>query len=451
MREPLLRLEKRVRGGGSDPPDQEIAKKARIPLPTYRAYKAPRPENRASPSVRHAARLARYHDVPFDTLLIDEQPELFFEENASVRFKLQADARGETDEALRMAALGVLRGKPASEIANDIRRLPRFAGAALDAAELGWRTSGGLATGLVELAGPEHGSQLEDPELARRLAEALPPVSPDGRRAEVRVVRNLAHAGDFPVDPAAPFLIARVAHQVVFDFLTAQRQAYTVGIAGGAQVSAFVDSVGPTSSPFPDPAGSDRRFTLVPLTLEPFHEHGFGLADSLVGGLAHRVGSLLGPRRVTAPAFRPFGFLVNGILGSLQTDPLALVRRHYPELDAAIFGCGAQGESGWIERTLQDLGLELEPEPATDVCLNMLARDGTPVPLPSELGRCEFLGVRLLDVRRLVRNRNKLALLLTSGPRKGLPLTVVARAGCASSIVCDQAAARSALEVLRGG
>ena len=41
-----------------------------------------------------------------------------------------------------------------------------------------------------------------------------------------------------------------------------------------------------------------------------------------------------------------------------------------------------------------------------------------------------------------------LALLLTSGRSKGLPITLVVRAGCANAIICDQAAARAALEIL---
>ena len=44
--------------------------------------------------------------------------------------------------------------------------------------------------------------------------------------------------------------------------------------------------------------------------------------------------------------------------------------------------------------------------------------------------------------------KKRLALLLTSGASKGLPLTLVVRAGCANAVVCDESAARAALEVL---
>jgi hypothetical protein len=42
----------------------------------------------------------------------------------------------------------------------------------------------------------------------------------------------------------------------------------------------------------------------------------------------------------------------------------------------------------------------------------------------------------------------KLGLLLTSGASKGSPLVAVVRAGCANAVVCDERAARAALERL---
>jgi hypothetical protein len=79
----------------------------------------------------------------------------------------------------------------------------------------------------------------------------------------------------------------------------------------------------------------------------------------------------------------------------------------------------------------------------------MLADDATEVPLPDEAGRRrEYLGVSLKDIAVVAGGRDKLALLLTSGASKGGPLAVIARAGYANSIVCDQAAAKAALEEL---
>jgi hypothetical protein len=118
-------------------------------------------------------------------------------------------------------------------------------------------------------------------------------------------------------------------------------------------------------------------------------------------------------------------------------------------LDVVIYGCGDKDDDGWIHATLQKLGLEPQPTPETDVCLNMLSEKGAAVPLPSEAGQREFLGVNLRDIRNIAGSRSKLALLLTSGRGKGLPLVLVARAHCTNAIVCDQAAARAALEVLK--
>ena len=84
--------------------------------------------------------------------------------------------------------------------------------------------------------------------------------------------------------------------------------------------------------------------------------------------------------------------------------------------------------------------------PATDICLNLLREDGSTIPLPH--GR-QFVGIGLSDIRRLVRRRDRLALLLTSGRAKGRPIVVASRAGCAGTIVCDQAAANAALKFMK--
>jgi len=54
----------------------------------------------------------------------------------------------------------------------------------------------------------------------------------------------------------------------------------------------------------------------------------------------------------------------------------------------------------------------------------------------------------LAELQLLLEVLGRLALLLTSGASKGLPLTLVVRAGCANAVVCDEAAARAALEAL---
>jgi DNA-binding transcriptional regulator LsrR (DeoR family) len=121
------------------------------------------------------------------------------------------------------------------------------------------------------------------------------------------------------------------------------------------------------------------------------------------------------------------------------------VRNGYRGLDVAVFGCGDLESDGWLEQILRGVTIAPGASPATDVCLNLLDEEARPIPLSK--GR-EFVGISLADIRRLVGRDDRLAVLLTSGPAKGLPLVVASRAGCADTIVCDQAAARAALEVL---
>jgi DNA-binding transcriptional regulator LsrR (DeoR family) len=92
------------------------------------------------------------------------------------------------------------------------------------------------------------------------------------------------------------------------------------------------------------------------------------------------------------------------------------------------------------------LGLTLERQPVTHLCLNMLDAEARPIPLNFGGVASEYVGVAL---RHIVPVAQKgLALLLTSGESKGVPLTLVVRAGCANAVICDEAAARAALEVL---
>ena len=79
--------------------------------------------------------------------------------------------------------------------------------------------------------------------------------------------------------------------------------------------------------------------------------------------------------------------------------------------------------------------------------LNLLTAEGEPIELPESL-RPAFMGADLRHLRGLASEDGKLALLLTSGASKGRPLAVVARAGYANAIVCDQAAARAALDAI---
>jgi transcriptional regulator with XRE-family HTH domain len=448
IREVLIQLEEELRERGERWTDAQIADAAGIPRATYAGFKRKELQSRTTPTVSHLVRLAKFFRVPVERFF-QEIPEASFERDG-IRWKLVGGAAGRREKALRSAATGVLLGETPDEV---LGRLPadfRVAGREPDRDDVRGMARGGLELGMVELLLTKSKDELQDPELAgelqRELVSACSPECPP----KVRVVRNVAHK-DFEHDPVAPFFIAYVAHDVVADFLSGPQVAYRLGIAGGIHLKMFVGGIGATSSPFPDVPTSDRRFTLIPLTLEPFYDHGYYLADALVGEFRARAACLLGQRRLEAPSFKPFGYLEDRQVQPLKTDAVQGVREHYRTLDAAIYGCGARDDHGWIHATLQALDLEPQPTPETDVCLNMLSEKGEAVPLPSEAGQREFLGVNLRDIRNIAGSRSKLALLLTSGRGKGLPLVLVARAHCMNAIVCDQAAARAALEVLQTG
>jgi hypothetical protein len=246
----------------------------------------------------------------------------------------------------------------------------------------------------------------------------------------------------------APYLVGRVAHHLVRDFLAARKKAHILGIAGGQMVGTFVRSISGASSPFPVD-NPDRSYMMLPLTLEPFGDHESGLADALVGELERRTTSLLGPGLVTAPTFTPTaGLAPDGPLPDSLSFAVAGVRRHYPKLDVAIFGCGDRRDDGWISRTLAELEGTPDPEPVTDVCLNLLSRDGQPIKLP--VAPVGFTGIGIHHIERVASRPHRLALLLTHGESKGRAATVVFKAQCANAVVCDQDAARAALKALDG-
>ena len=400
-----------------------------------------------SPRLMLIANLAREFLVdPATVFNGDHDP--FAIEHKGLRWRIHGELVGTREFAIRIAAEGIVTGREPAEIADRILRALRSVDDDAEEPshdEILSMARAGLSLDALRLSFASHSFEVEDHRLEVSLATALEAIAPSGIRPRIYVVPNLAHP-DFGRDPAALFLLARVAHRVVADFLS-MHQAFTIGIAGGPTLAAFVSSINCATSPFPDLAGS-RRYTLVPLTIEPMFDHRFHFADALVGELCWRMSALLGAHHVSAPSFKTFGHRDGQRVRDLKENGIYAVRHFYENLDVAIFGCGDPEDDGWISRMLDEIGLHLREQPVTDVGMNMLDAHGGPIPLPGEAGSREFLGVSLREIQRVAKSRKKLALLLTSGANKGLPLTVVARAGCANTIICDEAAARAALEVL---
>lgn len=436
----LARLERECRREATD---KETARAIGITPGRYSDLK----HGWGSPTLEQLYAFSRYFDVPLMEFFPPECG-FFVRERDGLRWQVRTGLRSLRERTIRDATELVLRGKAPAEIAEVVAPTHgREDPGATRHAEwmIPTMVRAGLTLRLVELVVSSGASEIQDAALGGELATALAGAA--GRTIAVHVVRNVAHP-DFARDPIAPFLAARVAHMVVARFLSEYPLSSTLGIAGGIHLATFVRSIGPDSSPFPE--RGDRHFVLVPLTLEPFHDHRFELADSLVGEFHARAAMLFGPLQVRAPSFKPFGYLEDGKVGVLESDSIPMVREEYLRLDAAIFGCGDASDDGWIDSMRKMLRLDFDHPPPTDVCLNMLSEGGEPIPLPEHGGRREYLGVGLDEIQRLAARKDKLALLLASGESKGLPIKLVARAGYANAVVCDQSAARAALGALRG-
>ena len=414
-----------------EPTDRETAKKIGIPAATFCEIK----KGWRVPTMEQRRKFAHYWNVSPLEFFSDED-DLFLHGTGAVRWHVRHELGTSDLLATRDVTEAVLAGHSPDAVAR------LLAGTDVDASALRYalqrvpdRVRSAFTLDVVQLVTPDPDA-VEDPELAAELSAAL---SRLGRRpVTARVVRNVAHP-DFGRDPIVPRLIARVAHRVVARCLEDYRTEVTIGIAGGMHLEAFVGSIGAATSPFPD--GFDVRLTAVPLTLESFHEHRFELSDALVGQLYRRATSLLCDG-VHAKSFTPFGFLVDGRVGELDTHSIVQIREQYLNLDVAVFGCGDISDDGWIDRYQRTLSFRPHPKPETDVCLHFISAAGQLIPLPN--GR-QPLGVPIEEIQRLASQPAKLALVLASGRSKGLPIVLVVLAGCANAVVCDAAAARAAL------
>jgi hypothetical protein len=422
---------------GAKPPVQaERAEFADIHPGTYSELR----NGKRRASLEHLVKLSKSHGKPLAHML-DGAPDLY--DSDGIRWRLVTEGRDARQAELLAAAHGVLCGLSLAEIQEVIRTQQAGRGRSPSAPDEGRVLSmaqGGAALGLVEFSLSPDVRELVNPALSELLERALELDS--GRKTAVHVVRNVCH-DDFKHDPLAPVFIALRAHVIVAEFFGSHNSVFTIGLAGGAHCEQFVTMVGSQSCPIPQESG-DRRLTFVPLTLEPFTNHDQPIANRVVGEMVTRCAYLIGRPRVSAPSLQSFGYVVNGVVGQPERASLETVREQYDRLDAIVCGCGDREPNGWLDLALIKVGMS-DPDIATDAMFNLLTVDGKQRPL--EGGR-SFVGLSLLSAQRLARSPNKLALLLTSGTSKGLPLVAVNRSGAVNTIVCDERAALAALEGL---
>lgn len=415
-------------------------------------------QGRADPDPEDIEKICRALNVGVEQLLGGHRDCIYETLDSGVGWRLGHELSCEDQIQRRDVTIEVLRGVSKEKIAKDLAvvratDLPNAARTDDDREaqalrDIGWMVRGALELGLVDIVLPDDPFGCCDRKLGEALSRHLTSLTPDGHRVDAWVVPSVA-ASDFNRDPVSPHLAARIGHQVVRRFLDRHADATHLGLAGGVHVGAWVGAVRGRSWPLPSTRTTDRGFTLLPLTYEPFQQHSSNLSDALVGEFARRAIARLGPRRIHAPSVKPIGFLSGREVGPLDATPISVIRQSYHRLDVAIFGCGNEGGDGWLRRMRAELGQVGDDREKTDVCLNLLDAKGQRVPLPllDQNGRnLELLGVDLDIIRGLAAHPDRLALLLGTGPGKGMPMQVIARAGALNAVVCDQAAARACLK-----
>jgi hypothetical protein len=443
LRAAILLGERDVRGSDTPLTDGDIARGMGLRPGRYSQLKNARPP---APSLAEALAVASYFDFPIEEVLGVDMPE-FLDRSGPIAWRRSGSIRDACIHAQRLAAAGVLAGVPPAQIAKRIRDMRAGRGLPpedLDERRLGELAMGGLIMGFVELVLSENRSELEDEDLAEELRCALREASPSGFVPGVRVARDVAHP-DFAWDPAAPFLAALIAHDIVADFLARHPAVARLGLAGGPQCLAFAASAGRTSSPFPDPWGN-RRLGLFPLGLEPFSDLDVPLAVSVVSRMAEIARLRLGQRHVEAFGFQPVVHMEGDAVGPIDDGFVAAVRAHYRRLEVAIYGCGDLSPDGWLARMFELGHVRSGARAVTELFGIPLGENGEPTHSPDER---RLVGMELPLLGRMASKPDRLALLLATGAPKGLPITVLARAGYAGVIVCDQVAARATLGVLR--
>ncbi|MFT7620970.1 MAG: transcriptional regulator with XRE-family HTH domain [Myxococcota bacterium] len=401
--------------------------------------------DRRAPTVQQLVALARVFDVTPEFLL----GELGLQGSGGVRWARRTPALSPARTRFVTALETLLGGHPLTEAACKE--------AGVDAADLNdpeerarveWDL-GCLAQSAVFLGVAEImvGDEAVDEPLSEQVREMLrnDPKLPEAMRSrlQVTVLRNPVDRSFVSGGHMGPLIVGKYGLDVIGRFLKRHNHASQLGLAGGFHVASLVRQVGSGDLNWPE-----RIYRLYPLGIEPFNKQ-MSLADVLVGGLTYRLGALLGAERIQGYTLRAFGYLTDDGDVTLRQRSITTVLDQLTEIDIAVLGVGdAATPEGPLQRVLATQGYKLaNPENAVaDVCLNPINEDGDLLPL--QQNRVEQLvGVDTEQLRRMSQiDKNKLVLLLASGPNKATSTRAIVRGGFVNHVLCDDVLARALLE-----
>ncbi len=312
--------------------------------------------------------------------------------------------------------------------------------------ELGRLAQSGVFLGVAELM---VGDDALDTDLGARVVDKLrkDPALPESAksRLKVTVVKNPVNKAYKFGGHMGPLITGRFGLEVIARFLKRHAHASQMGLAGGFHVASLVRQVG-----YGDLTWPERTYRLYPLGIEPFNKQ-ISLADVLVGGLAYRLGALLGQERIQGYTLRAFGYLTDDGDVMLRQRSITTVLDQLTEIDIAVMGVGdSLTPDGPLQRVLATQGYKLaSPDEAmADVCLNPINETGALLPLNKHNRVEQLIGVDTEQLRRMSQiEKNKLVLLLASGPRKARSARAIVRGGFVNHVLCDDVLARAILEL----
>jgi len=421
-----------------------------VPLspPTYSLIRS----DRRAPTLAQVIALARTLEVTVEYLLGD----LMTIERAGIRWTQRVSGLN-AQQHRWLRALDVLTsGEPLSEAVCQSLDIPAPKPDEPHSVEETEREIGRLAQsavfmGIAELDATEDAI---DDELSHRVRAHLTDDEklPDALRGrlQVTVVRNPVHPSFPNGGHLGPLITGNLGIWLLTRFLEHNTHAGQLGLAGGFHVASLVRQIGTTRWAWPE-----RSYRLYPLSVEPFFKQ-ISLADALVGELTHRLGALLGPHRIHGYSLRAFGYLSDEGDVILRHRSITTVLDQLREIDAAVFGVGdSLTPDGPLQRVLATQGYPIQsPEAAmADVCLNPINEDGERLPIrpgvTSDTRRLsQLISVDTEQLRRMAQlERQKLVLLLASGPKKAPSTRAIVRGGFVNHILCDDRLANALLDL----